>query len=393
MRPLMIRIPIAVCTLVLSFATPSGQVHADILDTILDAATQAANKAEAARDRAKEARDAAEETRDNVRAGIDRITGDIQTRINEAIEDFERVLGQQLEGRSDFIADGGCSLAECEPFRQDLISLFQNLETLLNASFEIAGMDGISVDFQRLINVIQGLPGRALYPLYRHAARDTNIFDGGLLDRLAEAAAGMQELQDALQQTEAQAVRDSELGLTRLDMELVRCQYIEDSYDLIRQKVRHIGLVASGLKLLGKLYIAGGETEISAEGGVHGYLGATIKTDHLGSMGQVHDGAADALFMVANYITNMVRHCTNVRMHGDVRARLATATDAIIEKQAVQDGSLAGLSAVQQTILQGQLGILNAIQKTGCGADIDCDGDVDLIDYSLLQTDITGPQT
>ena len=39
------------------------------------------------------------------------------------------------------------------------------------------GFEGMQVDFSRLIQRVENLPGRALYPMYRVLVQDTDLFD------------------------------------------------------------------------------------------------------------------------------------------------------------------------------------------------------------------------
>jgi hypothetical protein len=175
---------------VLALATRS---RADILDDIKAIsrgaairAGEARDRADEARDRATEVRDSAADIRDDFRDGLALVTDEMRTAVDEAVEDLERLILETTEGREDFVADGGCSLDVCEPFRRDLISLFQNLQDLLNVLYDIAEMDAMHVDFQRLIRLLEQAPGRALFPVFQIVGEANNIFQGGLVDRLSD---------------------------------------------------------------------------------------------------------------------------------------------------------------------------------------------------------------
>ena len=142
-----------------------------ILDQILSVVREARNEA---RDSANSAR----EIRDRVRNATGAFSSQMQDAIQEAVEDVGRELTEELDGRDEFLASG------VEPFRQDLVTLLQNTESIQNALSSIAGGPADLLSLDRLIGIVEGLSGRALFPLYRVLASDSGILNSGIAQKL-----------------------------------------------------------------------------------------------------------------------------------------------------------------------------------------------------------------
>lgn len=336
-----------------------SRVQADILDDILslttaarDRATQARDRAVEARDRATEARNSANELRDNARLGLEALTGQIRDLIDEAVEDMQRLVESELEGRDAFVADGGCSLAVCEPFRESLVTLLQDIETLANTLLTIAELDGAHLDLQRERDIVNLLPGRALYPLYRVLGGDGNLMGNvaggsGLLQRMSEMVDQLLVLKSALEEQycgSEPAVDDTLLG-----SEVKKCACVQANANAVENAAKGIKYTGMGIKLIGKRLKAKGETTASgANPGIHGYIQVTIKDNKRKEWGETLEGLGDALSKVAESADDKLRDC------------LVFSTQAEI---------LQGLSDVKG-------------QRRG---DFNDDGVIDLADYSQFQ--------
>jgi hypothetical protein len=370
--------------LTLSVLVPTPVARGDILDDILkivkqgrdnaaaarDGATEARNNAASARDRAIEARDNARETRDHLREGLARMTDQMRTAFDEAVEDIERLLAEHFEGRDDFVRDGGCSLDVCEPFRRDLAATLQNLEDIMNLLYDIAGVEGMNADFQKLINLIEQVPGRVLFPLYKVLVEQNNVFDGGLLDVLPQAVEALRTLKEAMDQLRSET---PEGDGDRLDLELGTCEFWDSRLPLLRT-ANTINTAAAALcRIIGESLEALGTTSFHGEFGVSVVDGA-IHSNLVKKIGIGFNGASQVMFVVGSFVTGKTRHCTQIVVQGLIREEIRTA---------------------KSDLTQGQQDILDAIAALNCkgrGADLDGDGDVDLEDYIEFQKQYTGPR-
>ncbi len=306
MRARILKVALASAVLAASMVMPS---RADILDNILDVSTTARDRATAARDRAKEARDFSEEMRTNMLDGVVTLSTDLRDAISEAIEDAQRVIVEEKEGRDAFIADGGCSVDTCQPFRQKLVGMMVGLETLLNTLGELAGGPGDLIDLQREITIVQNLPGRLLYPLYRVLEGQTGIFDGDIV----------QEINDTVQQllVIASFMVEPIEGYTGngFEFEFERdfvCQLMLENPGVVRGAALGLRIAALRWKASSKLILALGKTSIEPQGAIWGWAGANIKTDAATKIGTIMGGVADQLFQIASYSSSKMQHCAMV---------------------------------------------------------------------------------
>jgi hypothetical protein len=345
--------------LIAALLGPTG-ARADIIDDILsvstaarDRATEARNRAIEARDRATEARDAARELRDNARLGLAALTTQIRTMISEAVEDMQQMVERELEGRDAFIADGGCSQAVCVPFRQDLITFLQDIQAITNLILSILDAEELQINFDRQIDIINLIPGRALYPLYRVLAAEGNLLGPELLRRMSATKDDLAVLKEALHGPAGQASAAAEEAPTPLESEVAGCTFVMNNYNRISTAKKAVSLHSVMFKVMGKRLSATGET--TAEGanpGIHGYINVTIKDNKVKSVGEILDGVSESLSKIADFADDKLRDCV-------------TFSALLTAQQKHQD-------------------ILDAI--TVKGADLDGDGDIDLVDFSLFQS-------
>lgn len=358
----------------------AGNVRAAILDDILgvattardratqarDRATEARNRATLAFDRAAEARDNTQELVDNARMGLAALNDQVRDMITHAIEDMQQLVERELEGLSEFTADGGCSAAVCEPFRQDLIEWLQHTQAIVNSLFSIFHADELHLNFDREIAILNVIPGRLLFPLYRVLSADNSLVGTALLDRLSETESNLALIKDALAGSAPSAANRQ--GQTPLESEVASCAFLMDHYDAVGEAKMEVSDLATILKLSAKWLKSKGET--TAEGanpGIHGYINVTIKDNALKEFGEKIEGVSEGLAKAAEKIDDKARDCVLFTAHLDT--------------------------------LKNQQDILNAIDGIKCPAvartaDLDRDGDTDLADYSLFQgafDEVTGP--
>ena len=332
----------------------------DILDDILSSSQQAGNRAATARDRATEARDAAREVRDNARDGVAALTDQLRTAINDAVEDLRRTLEDELGG-SDYAAfvdgENGCS-ADCEQFRLELRSFLLDLETVSNTLFVITGLDTMQFDFDRLRGIVDNLPGRVLFPLYRVLAVENDNLLGSIVELLDNTAADLSLVQDVFS-TEG------------MRMGTPLCDVMTENPGLFEATAIALTTRAVATKLVGKLFAALGETTASGDAGIHGYVHITYEDNFPKKFAAIIEAISESNFYVAEAVSSKLEFCLTLKTETDTEARY----------QAVMTG--------QQEIL-GAIAAINC-SSTQASADLDLDGDTDLVDYSLFQQAFTGP--
>jgi hypothetical protein len=336
------------------------RARADIIDDILsvstaarDRATEARNRATEARNRATEARNAAEELRDNARLGLAALTTQIRTTISEAVEDMQQMVERELEGRDAFITDGGCSQAVCAPFRQDLVTFLQDIQAITNLTLAILEAEELQINFDRQIDIINLIPGRALYPLYRVLAAEGNLLGPELLNRMSATRDDLAVLKEALQEPAVRASAAAGDAPTPLESEVAGCTFVMNNYDRISAAKKAVSLHGVMFKVMGKRLSATGETTATGTNpGIAGYINVTIKDNKVKSTGEILDGVSEALSKIADFADDKLRDCVTF--------------SALLKAQ------------------QKQQDILDAV--TAKGADLDGDGDIDLVDYSFFQS-------
>lgn len=359
------------CVLVLAAPANAGGLLQNIYDMVLTSTnriTTARDRATTARDNAIAARDSANEIRDNVRSGVIMLTGQMRDLVTEMVGDIQDRIDEEMAGRDAFIADGGCSVAACEPFRQDLVALMQSLETIGNAMVAMTELEGLTIDFGREISVVQAAPGRLLFPLYR-AVSATGMLDGGLVDQLGDAAESLLILQEILEEP-ADDMRGGGEPLSTdpiLAAELESCRAVLTEpltaefgpNGPVRSRVamRNVISVGHGLKVSGTVMKAFGERATDDfEIQMHGYVGIKFNKSPIKKWGGVLAGLGNVLAPVTSAAHTKIRHC--VLMYE-------------------QDQMLRAIEAVPDCPTTGS-------------ADLNGDGDVNLADYALFQQQFGG---
>jgi len=322
-------------------STAGGAIIDDIWTEIQVAASRAAaasDRATEARDRAAEARDAAAVVRDNVRNGVLLMTGQMRALITEVSGDLQGHVDELLEGRDAFIADGGCSIATCQPFRADLATFLQDTEDVANALLASVDVQGVTVDLGTEIALVQNTPGRLLFPLYV-AVTATDLLESGLVDRLSEAADGLVVLNEILKADELQRGRGSSFE-SIIEYELFACspalhespggQPGPEGPRRARLAAKAVFTSGAGLKLIGKALDAYGETKASDVFVMaHGYVGAKFQNNRSKKLGAILVGFGDCLLSLSDLCNSRIRHCTLAYAKARAAAALETANACV----------------------------------------------------------------
>lgn len=298
---------------------------AQSLQEILDVATAARDRAIQARDRATEARNVANSIESTIQTGVQTLTGQMRTFISDALAEATRVVNEELAGRDTFV-NGPAGPA----FRQQLVGLLQNLETIFNGLLSTTGPATPSVSFADEIQLLQSLPLQVLYPLYR-ALQPLDPLLQGLPVVLANAANAMQQVQQLL------VTRYSGIpGASIIDYELGQSstQVILANPTAFRDAVQALQGAGGLVKLVGKILEAKGHTGLAAmKLQIHGYAGVALASDQKMKWGTKLTGIAEMMMKTADSVSEKI-------------------------DRAILFGSLGELRDNQRRIIEGQTKIL-----------------------------------
>jgi hypothetical protein len=275
--------------------------------TILDDILARVNAAVTA---ATGARAAAEEMRTRLRSGVNELSADLQTMMDEAADDARQIIAEESAGRDLFLPGGQCA-ATCTAFRNDLIDLLTNLETL---SRSVVGSTGLQADpdMSKFIASVQAAPGRVLYPLYRVTQA---LLASDLPERLGDAADRLQTL--------STVVLNGPPDLPDA------CQVMVPRTTEIEGGVRAVSVVGAILKLVGKVFLAVGETEFEGQAAVWGFVGGTIKSNWKKSLGEHLTGVSDAMSKVADYANGKLDLCATLAFRDETDKALRSISASL----------------------------------------------------------------
>lgn len=292
-----------------------------------------------------EAAGAADEVRDGVRDGVVALTDQLRTAIDGALADVQRIVENEL-GSAEYAAftDGAnsCSPVTCEPFRQELLLLLDNFESSTNGLFQVAALEQLQLDLGRMRGVIELLPGRILFPLYRVLKMDNGDLLGSLSDLLAELNADLEPLGDIFATDNQKTPICTVMTSAPLVFKAI----------IIRKKARAIAL-----KVLAKIFDALGETSASADAGVHGYVHITYQENIPQKLAAILKALSDSEFAIAGAVKDKLEFCLNLK--------------AAIDAQ-----------QWQLDMMDNQTQMLDAISGN---PDLNYDGNVNIKDFAVFQ--------
>ena len=274
----------------------------------------------------------------NVRSGVNMLTGDLRRIVDETLDDLKQNVQREIDGRDEFLGAGGnCAVgSECYQFRGDMVQLLVNIQDLTNALFDVTPAD-VQFELQRTIDLVEQIPGRVLFPLYRALASDSRLFDSGFVEMLGDLALDIRTLDDGMKEgpssvpTSADGLREAGL------VDLSECETILANIELFNDAALAVTGGAAAAKLVGKGLIAWGETTVEGDAGIHGYVHATLKNNTRKKIGGFVDGIADLTFAFSSYAHTKMRYCT-VR---DAQHQM------LVNQQTLQDGQAEILEAIR----------------------------------------------
>lgn len=280
--------------------------RADINDTLGDIR----NRTTQARDRAAAAKQSADEIRERVRDGVQHLTGEVRSMIQEAVGDLKDQIDQSLEGREEFVNGPGCD--DC---REKLMTLMMDLSAISNDLLSMTStcVDVPPVDLSQEIALIENVDCRLLYPICTAFSVDQCLLDD--LRRGAEALQNMKQVW-ALAESVPQMQFDDEDDPTDAELllaaEMDACEVWLENVD-VRQDAAEVARLGMVTEFLGKKLMSSGENQINAQVGIHGYAHVSAKSNFRKSAGQILQGVgANLRAMSRMVVDSKVNYCLEV---------------------------------------------------------------------------------
>jgi len=240
-------------------------------------------------------------------------------KIKAMIADVQQTLlvaaRKPQEGIDEFMA-GGCEpgnlSSECGRFRDDLKMFIQGLEDLNNEFLAFHPLPDLDVQLQDpgLMDLIDLLPGRVLFPMYKILSK-LEFFESGLIENLQVAQDNLGLLRMVIFEQEQSALYG---GSRALDVEF------PDACAVIRERplaVKGAGFSILGLgiaaRILGAAFEAASKTFVAGpvdfDAGIHGYVHLTVKQNWPHIIGAGFEGLGQVLMPIGSYALNKIRFC------------------------------------------------------------------------------------
>lgn len=332
---------VARTTCALSLLLGGTQTRADILDDIWSVVQQARDRATQARDRATQARDGVTAVRTRIDTAVATFSTTIQSFVNESVEDLTREINAELQGRAAFVNNA----AECSQFRGRIVQMLTEVEATSNAILRTSPcVQGLQVDFSREITLVQELPCRLLYPLYRLLDIELHLFDSDLLDCLRQAANDLTLAAEFFAEDLQSAGTDDMVLDARglLNSQMAKNAWTLERVTRLQKAASSLSGLSIVLKIIGKGLVAGGETQFNGEAQIHGYVGGSIQNNRKKKFGEAMVGISDAIKGVSDFLTNKTRFAITLSTQHLILTTMEANQKKILDNQ---DRILAALGA------------------------------------------------
>ena len=269
----------------------------------------------------------------NVKSIIDKINsaqttiadGKVQGMISDVRVILDEALAAQQDGVQDFLMGGNCVANDgtpCGMFRADLLYFLETIENINNqllAMHDIPSLD-IQIEDPGLANLLNKIPGRILFPLYKVMSR-TKLMDPAFISALEEVPAHLENAKMVLlQDTSESPVASTSYAFNSTSSLAVSvpgasntCLIIQDrplAFNVASNFLTGVGIlnriIGAVLEAMGETFI-GGPAEVDA--GIHGYVHGTIKTSTLGTMGKIASGVGGVMQAIGGSISGKITFC------------------------------------------------------------------------------------
>jgi len=304
-----------------------------ILNDIWDVVQQARDRATQARDRATQARDGVNAVRARIDTAVATFTSTVQTFVNESVEDLRREIDAELEGRAEFVGDA----ATCSQFRSRMVLMLTDIEAISNSILRTSQCtQGAQVNFSREIALLQDLPCRLLYPLYRLLDDELHLFDSNFLNCLRQTAADLELAAEFFVDDLKNLVDADETvldGRALLESQMEKNKWTLDRVTRLQKAASSLSGLSIALKIVGKGFSAAGETQFTGEAQIHGYVGGSIKNNRKKKIGEALGGISDALKGVSDFLTNKTRFAITLSTQHLILTTMEANQKKILENQ------------------------------------------------------------
>lgn len=329
------------CVICQALLLGGASARADTLDDIWSVVQQARDRATQARDRATQARDGVTAVRARIDTAVATFSTTIQSFVTESVDDLTREINAELEGRAAFVNNA----AECSQFRGRIVQTLTEVEAISNAILRTSPcVQGLQVDFDREITLVQGLPCRLLYPLYRLLDVELHLFDSDLLDCLRQAANDLTLAAEFFAEDLQSAGTDDMVLDARglLDSQLAKNAWTLERVARLQKAASSLSGLSITLKIVGKGFVAAGETQFTGEAQIHGYVGGSIKNNRKKKIGEALVGISDAIKGVSDFLTNKTKFAITLSTQNLILTTMEANQKKILDNQ---DRILAALGA------------------------------------------------
>ena len=274
--------------------------HATVIDDVKNIVTTINSRVNTINNRVVSLQSNTNELMGQVRNGVDALGSDALIVIDEVITDIQQNIASELEGRDEFLANDAVA------FRQELISLIDEMEALMNLLGDVTvAYNPVTLNLESIKDAIGLLPDRSLYPLYRiFQTLNANISDG----------------QNGPSQIPFRAYLQGAISTLEVMAPVFKTEYNERNQLILTNtselslSANILGSTASVLQLLGKILDAAGKAfEWSKDVGIHGYVHGTVTNNWLGYLGKGLEGIGSGCTKASEYILKKISELNNLR--------------------------------------------------------------------------------
>lgn len=276
--------------------------------------------------RVKSIKDNVDDLIKTVKAGKDTITdGKIKAMIADMRVMLQEAVNAQQDGVNDFLMGGNCVANDGTPcgfFRADLLFFLQTLEDINNQLLSMHNIPSLNLQVEDpgLANLLNKIPGRILFPIYKVMTK-TKLLDAGFLAALADINTHLSNVKLVLFPDPSASPTSLSTLTAATGMSVAvtvpnasnSCLFIDEhplAFTIATGYLTGVGIIN---RIIGAILEAMGETFIGGpaevDGGIHGYVHGTIKTSTLGTMGKIASGIGGVMQALGSAISSKITFC------------------------------------------------------------------------------------
>lgn len=278
------------------------------------------------------------------RASLNIISDDLSDQVRYGVEDINQILAMNREGMDTFLGADTTPFSNsktvfdfsppkdrsstecysgtpCFQFREDLKGLLAQIKTLGDTAIGVNSNPAVSlnVNLDKYIDLVDRIPGRALYPVYVAMVSGGADFINGFPAILDQAIIDMQTVATiALSEVTGSVVSPTNATFPQLQYEAKGCQDVIDNYTPLVITKESLSYSSTVLKIMGKLLIANGKTfltEPDVGGGFAEFADVEIELESnlQDSLGNALDGLSDTIAEKSSSFEQKIDYCASLR--------------------------------------------------------------------------------